>query len=283
VVILSALETADLIAGASEAGAGGYLTKPLRANDMARAMRMAIARHDDLMELRRVNQELKAHNEDLDAFADAVAHDLRNPTALLIGFAEALRKYRDTMSPEDFLVSLENIEQSGWRINEILDRLSLLGQARKLDAKYEPLDTATIVSNAQEHLASVIKEHDARIILPDSWPVALGQALWVEEVWVCLLQKAIRHSTGRPPTLKLDATVLPDSMVQFRIKDDGDRVEGDEQEPLFDPLPLRRKRKGLGISVARRILAKLGGEIEIESDDGKTLYGFTLPGEEFFG
>jgi two-component system OmpR family sensor kinase len=234
------------------------------------------------MELRRLNQELKAHNEDLDAFADAVAHDLRNPTALLIGFAEALRKYRDTMSADDFLVSLENIEQSGWRINQILDRLSLLGQARKLDAEYEPLDTGKIVANAQEHLTALIKEHNARIILPGSWPVALGQSLWVEEVWVCLLQKAIRHSTAKPPTLKLNAAVLPDGMVQFRIKDDGDEVGGDEKEPLFDPLPLRRKRQGLGISVARRILAKLGGEIEIESDNGRTLYAFTLPSEGFF-
>jgi signal transduction histidine kinase len=162
-----------------------------------------------------------------------------------------------------------------------MDQLVLLAQVHKLEAEMEPLDTASIVAHAQQRLAGVIEEHDARVIVPDTWPVALGQSSWVEEVWVNCLHDAIRDSKSTPPTLELDATALPDGMVQFWIKDNGRRAEPGEHDPLFDPLPQRRKGYGLRMSLARRIVDRLGGHTEVESNAGQTLYTFTLPGLEY--
>lgn len=58
VVILSAHEDKGEIVKAARAGVGAYLVKPPRAADLDRAMAIAVARHSDLMELRRVNAEL---------------------------------------------------------------------------------------------------------------------------------------------------------------------------------------------------------------------------------
>lgn len=66
VVILSAHETMDLVAKASSVGAGAYLTKPLRADEVGRAIAIAIARHKDLLELIKLNQELTYKNHDLE-------------------------------------------------------------------------------------------------------------------------------------------------------------------------------------------------------------------------
>ena len=278
IVVISAFETSDLIREATEAGVGAYLIKPITAQDMKRAMAVAMARHEDLMALRRLNRDLKARNEDVDAFANAVAHDLQNPLALLIGFAEALRKYRGTMSEEDLEISLQNIEQSGWRISHIMDQLVLLAKARKLERELVPLDTAAIVGQAQHRLADLIEQHDAEIITPDSWPRAQGHPPWVEEVWVSSLQHAIRHSERKPPILRLDGEVLPGGMIQFRVTVNGYDASLDEDQVLFEPLPLHRKGHGLGLSVARRIVDSLGGEFKVESKAADTLYSFTLPG-----
>jgi two-component system, response regulator PdtaR len=59
VVVLSAHEGVQDIARASAAGVGAFLVKPPRASDLERAIAIAVARHADLMELRRVNAELK--------------------------------------------------------------------------------------------------------------------------------------------------------------------------------------------------------------------------------
>ncbi len=283
IVVISAFETSDLIREATEAGVGAYLIKPISAKDMERAMAVAMARHEDLMRLRRLNQDLKARMEDVDTFANAVAHDLQNPLALLIGFAEALRKYRDSMTEEDLEISLQNIEQSGWRISQIMDQLVLLAKARKLEGEIQLLDTAAIVSQARDRLDDVIRQHDAKIITPDTWPKAQGHSPWVEEVWVACLQHAIRHSDQKPPTLLLDGKALSEEMIQFRIRVNGIGADLGEDQILFEPLPLGRKGHGLGMSVARRIVDTLGGELKVEDMGGGTLYAFTLPGVTALG
>lgn len=66
VVILSAHETMDLVEKASSVGAGAYLTKPLRADEVGRAIAIAIARHQDLLQLMVLNQELTDKNQELE-------------------------------------------------------------------------------------------------------------------------------------------------------------------------------------------------------------------------
>ena len=63
VVVLTAYETPELVEEASAVGVGAYLVKPPNAREMERAITIAIARFDDLMELRRLNAELQAGNK----------------------------------------------------------------------------------------------------------------------------------------------------------------------------------------------------------------------------
>jgi AmiR/NasT family two-component response regulator len=59
VVVLTAYDTPELVEQASAAGVGAYLLKPPDAHEMDRAIAIAMARFDDLMELRRLNAELQ--------------------------------------------------------------------------------------------------------------------------------------------------------------------------------------------------------------------------------
>lgn len=59
IVILSAHESEDLLIQAGKVGAGAYLTKPPRSAEIDRAITIAVARHHDLMEMRRLNRQLK--------------------------------------------------------------------------------------------------------------------------------------------------------------------------------------------------------------------------------
>lgn len=66
VVVLTAHNDRKLIDEASEAGVGAYLTKPPQADEIDRAITIAMARHEDLMKLRRLSGELETRNADLE-------------------------------------------------------------------------------------------------------------------------------------------------------------------------------------------------------------------------
>lgn len=65
VIILSAHETMELVDLAGRAGAAAYLTKPPKSAEIDRAITIAMARHDDLVELRRLNRELEKALDDI--------------------------------------------------------------------------------------------------------------------------------------------------------------------------------------------------------------------------
>ncbi len=72
VVILTAYDSPDLVEQAGEVGAGAYLVKMPRAREIERGLTIAVARFDDMMELRRLNAELQSRNEALQAALDKV-------------------------------------------------------------------------------------------------------------------------------------------------------------------------------------------------------------------
>lgn len=90
VVILSAYELPDLVRRASEAGVGAYLIKPSNPQELERAVTIAIARFGDLLELRRLNAELQARNQELQEALDKVK-TLRG----LLPICSSCKKIRD--------------------------------------------------------------------------------------------------------------------------------------------------------------------------------------------
>jgi signal transduction histidine kinase len=228
--------------------------------------------------------ELEAQNEELDAFAHTVAHDLQNPLSLIIGFAETLEKDYARLSSSELESYLRTIAQSSRRTGNIVDELLLLAGVRRMQVEIQPLEMAGIVAQALRRLADATEQHQAEVVLPEGWPVAMGYRPWVEEVWVNYLSNAIKYG-GRPPLVELGAEVQPDGLVRFWVRDNGRGLTPEEQAQLFVPFTklaqVRAGGHGLGLSIVRRIVGRLGGQVGAESDGvpGRgSLFFFTLPG-----
>ncbi len=228
---------------------------------------------------------LQARNEDLDAFAHTVAHDLRHPLTLMIGFAEALMHDYVTLPPERQQRYLQNIWQSANRMNNIVDELLLLSEVRRTDKQRMPLDMIGIVAQAQQRLADMIEQYHADIVTldPSAWPQAMGYGPWIEQVWVNYLSNAIKYG-GRPPRVELGATSQSDGTVRFWVRDNGNGLTPENQARLFKPFTrldqVRAQGYGLGLSIAQRIVEKLGGQVGVESagvPGQGAVFFFTLP------
>ncbi|CAG0932579.1 two-component system, OmpR family, phosphate regulon sensor histidine kinase PhoR [Thermoflexales bacterium] len=229
--------------------------------------------------------ELRARNEELDAFAHTVAHDLKNPVHVIIGHAELLAQ-DIARSGDERQQFLRVIEQTSYQISMIIDELLLLAELRKSEVKTSRLNMGRIVTESVRRLNADIRQTQAEIICSDTsaWPVALGYGPWVEEVWANYLSNALKYG-GTPvaaPRIEIGAALQLDGMGCYWVRDHGRGLTAEEQGSLFTPFTrldqARTSGHGLGLSIVRRIVEKLGGQVGLSSQVGKgSLFYFTLP------
>lgn len=246
---------------------------------------IALQRHWAEETLRQRTAELEAQNKELDAFAHTVAHDLKNPLQLLVGYAELLEEEQAQMAPEEVTRLLRTMARRGRKMDSIINELLLLAGVRKMDVELQSLDMAQIVAEAQERLSDLVAEHQAELIVPSSWPGACGYAPWVEEVWTNYLSNAIKYG-GRPPLVELGGTAGSDGQTRFWVRDNGPGLDAQARSQLFIPFTqlsqVRAEGHGLGLSIVRRIVEKLGGEVGLEpaAASGRgSVFFFTLPAD----
>ena len=288
VIFMTALsETVDKVKGFN-VGAVDYITKPIHQEEVL----ARVTAHLTIQSLQKSLQEQNARLQqeiterqkliaELDAFAYTVAHDLQNPLSVIIAYTEVLQANWATAEEREEAVSA--IGQNGQRMTNIIKELLLLAKMRKSDVILKPVDMARIVDEAKQRLVVMIEERQARIIKPDVWPVALGQAAWLEEVWVNYLTNGIKYG-GHPPCLELGATVQGDGKVRFWVQDNGRGLTPEEQAKVFVPFTqlnqVETEGNGLGLSIVQRIVEKLGGQVSVKSDGvpGRGCrFSFTLP------
>ncbi|HZY40834.1 MAG TPA: PAS domain S-box protein [Anaerolineae bacterium] len=251
--------------------------------DITARQRAEQALQDRNRDLADLNAELQTRNEDLDAFAHTVAHDLKNPLHLVVGFAETLVEADETLTLAEQTGALRNIARNARKMNNIIDELLLLAEVRKTQMVPRPLDLARILADAQQRLTDMIDDSQAEISVPATWPVVMGYAPWVEEVWVNYLSNALKYG-GQPPRVKLGAELLLDGMVRLWVRDNGLGLSPEEQARLFTPFArldqVRARGHGLGLSIVRRIVEKMGGQVGVVSvglPETGSLFYFTLP------
>ncbi len=236
----------------------------------------------DITGRKQVEQEREKLIEELDAFAHTVAHDLKNPVGLIMGFAEALAT-TPTLQNEDRRWCIDAIWRNGNKMNNIIDELLLLAGVRKTQVLMTPLNMGLVVAEARQRLTDMIASCQATLVLPATWPPAMGYAPWVEEVWVNYINNALKYG-GQPPRVEMGGEVQPDGTVRFWVRDNGSGLTPEEQANLFTPFTrldqTRATGHGLGLSIVRRIMGKLGGQAGVESHcipgQGSIFY-FTLP------
>jgi signal transduction histidine kinase/DNA-binding response OmpR family regulator len=222
--------------------------------------------------------------EELDAFAYTVGHNLRDTLALIIGYTDLLKE--NARLPEELQEYLNAVARNGRKMNTVIEELELLAGIRKAKIELKPLNMARIIAEVRQRLAYLIEEYQAEITVSGYWPVALGHTPWVEEVWTNYLSNALKYG-GHPPHIHLGATERSDGMIRFWIRDNGPGLTAEEQAQLFTEFTRLSQTRvggyGLGLSIVRRIVSRLGGDIGVESDglpDQGSIFYFTLPSAE---
>jgi signal transduction histidine kinase len=257
--------------------------RPIFSDRRRSGVNAAVVVVNDITDQKRAEQERERLIDELEAFAHTVAHDLKNPIGLVVGYADLLEMRADSLTPAELRASAQAISRIARKMNNIIEELLLLAEVHNDHVHAEPLDMAFIVLEAQQRLEEDIRQSQAQITAPRQWPAVLGQAQWVEEVWVNYLSNALKYG-GRPPHIELGYAVQLDGMVRFWVRDNGQGIPTEQQSQIFVPFTRlvrsQAKGHGLGLSIIARIIERLGGQVGVESDylsgQGSTFF-FTLP------
>lgn len=293
IIFMTALaDTVDKVKGFS-LGAADYITKPIqheevlaRVSTQLHFCRLQKQLTSQNLELQEQKIELEQRNMELDAFARTVAHDLKNPLNIIVGYADILLETcanTSSQSEQDSLISIRSISQAANKMTNIIDALLLLaGVSRQQHVATTSLDMNAILNQVlKERLNTMLKEYKASVHLPTTLPLAAGYQPWIEEVWVNYLSNGLKYG-GRPPVMNIGANVQDDGMIRFWVHDNGPSLTTESQAQLFTPFTRLHKDRaeghGLGLSIVRQVIEKLGGKVGIESEPGQgCLFYFTLP------
>ena len=236
-------------------------------------------------DLRQLSIELQERNEDLEAYAHTVAHDLKSPVSAITSFSELVYNEIGQLPESKIKKFSYHILKSSKSLSNIIEELLLFASLQKTDIKIVELNMNDIVVSAIERLIHMKEKSEAVIKLPDQWLSAVGHAPWVEEVWKNYLSNAFKYG-GVPPVIEIGCDPIgsrfnPET-IKYWIKDHGPGISEKNQKRLFNKFErldqVTANGYGLGLSIVRRIIEKLGGTVGVESEPGKgTTFFFTLP------
>lgn len=274
IIFISALDDVQDKVKSFALGGVDYIPKPFHDEEV-------LARVQTHLTIRKLQKSLNEQIAELNAFAHTVAHDLKNPLALIVGFSDFLVATNHQLSDEEKALNLTKIQKAGNKAANIIDELLLLASVRQQDVVTTPLEMAAILFAAQDRLTYMIDEYQAQISMHTQWPTALGYAPWVEEIWVNYLSNGLKYG-GRPPQLELGGEIMADGRCRYWVKDNGPGIEPEHLGRLFAEFmrigEMRVEGHGLGLSIVQRISQKLGGEVGVTSQLGQgSEFYFILP------
>jgi DNA-binding response OmpR family regulator/two-component sensor histidine kinase len=303
VLMISGNRTApeDLAEGL-EAGADGYLTKPVDSKVLLahiRALLRIKKAEQDLTESREeyrqvaeqliaTNQRLEEYNRLKAEFIANMSHELRTPLTAIIGFAQLIQlRPPSTPVPRECTIAFERILRNGKHllslIDEVLDIAKI--EAGRMRLHREHFDIAELTQSAFSELQALAlqKGLEYRLSIPEELPLALTDPLRVRQIMINLLSNAIKFT--QKGTVEVELIPFGSDEFRFIVRDTGIGIKEDAVGIIFErfrqvdgALTRTAGGTGLGLSIVKQIVSLLGGRIEVSSKLGEgSVFTVTLP------
>ncbi|MBW4562480.1 MAG: hybrid sensor histidine kinase/response regulator [Mojavia pulchra JT2-VF2] len=300
IVVLTNTNDEALAIEAVRQGAQDYLVKrQVNVDVLVRALHYAIERKQVLESLRTTNKTLQSRVEERTAelvkaqeinqfkseFVSMLSHDIRNPLNTILLAAGLLQNNDERLTNEKKRSHLQMIRAAIKNMAQLLDEVSLIGQADsgKLPCEFISLDLEAFCRQLVEEAQLTIGEKHLNVVFSSMGE--LDGAVWDESllrhILANLLTNAIKYSLPGG-TVRFEVIGQEDIII-FRIQDYGIGIPEKDQKRLFQPFQRAENvgsipGTGLGLAIVKKCVEAHGGDILVDSTVGVgTTFTVILP------
>ncbi|MGB7416431.1 MAG: ATP-binding protein [Thermosynechococcaceae cyanobacterium] len=237
-------------------------------------------------QLERANQllanamsSLNQRNQELDAFAYIVSHDLKAPLRGISNLSEWLIEDLQDQIPAENCQQLGLIQTRVFRMEAMIDGVLQYSRAGKQAIEKRSVDLRVLL---QEVIDSLTPPKTFQFQLPETLPCIEVQALLLEQVFTNLISNAIKYH-DRPDGRIQIACEDQGKHLQFSVIDDGPGIDPEHHQSIFDIFQTlstaeQAKGTGIGLTIIKKIIEQQGGTIWVDSERDKgSAFSFTWP------
>jgi len=212
-----------------------------------------------------------------------VSHDLRNPLATISMAAEQLIRLPEKLEPHRVAKHAGAIKQNAGRMERLIDDLLHVGRVDtgRLSIELQRVSASSLVADAVSTFEAIAAERSIRLVsppLPDTdVQCDRGRIL---QVLSNLIGNAVKFSP-RGGVIRIGGE-LGRGVYRFSISDQGKGLAPDQLEHVFErywqATETKHRGSGLGLYIAKGIVDAHGGQIWVESAEGRgSTFHFTIP------
>ncbi len=244
-----------------------------------------VAVKEDITEKKRLEEALREANEALDKankfktqLLGNVSHDMRTPLGGIVGYSEMLLDGALGPINEKQRHALEGIFYSAQQLVEFTS--ALLNQAELESGRirlnitlFSPKDLLKVVPSVEAVAAPKGVEVHTEIA-PNIPEKVYGDPYWIRQIIANLLGNAVKFTEKGHVWLRIYG--IDDDHWAIEVEDTGIGIPENMLDEIFEPFrqvdgsPTRRyKGSGLGLSIVKRLVELMHGEIKVESTPGK--------------
>lgn len=232
-------------------------------------------------ELLAIQIELKEKNEELKNFAGIVSHDMKMPLANMIITSDMLRSKYGHLLDDQGKVYLDYIKQSSFTLSEyITGMLEHYESDKTASLNDETFDSQDLLEEIIELLNINI---DCEINLPEENIEMQANRVALEQIILNLVSNSLKYNDKDRINIDIDC-YEKEGFYHFIITDNGTGIPKNKLKSIFELFTTigeldrnGKKGNGIGLSTVKKLVAKLGGEIEVSSELGKgTVFQFYI-------
>jgi signal transduction histidine kinase len=249
-----------------------WLPKPFNAGELLQVVNRYL-RPAESSDLAPVTAPGSSGDEDKKRFFHEVAHQLKTPIAVLKEFAQLFQEGFGGDLTEKQGQYLEAIDNNIDRLLYLVDHIDQLSRVEtgSWSIHLDQVDPAAVVKKVADNWRPVLEKSDSKLIedVAEGLPPIEADILALEQVLFNMVDNARKYG---PPggTIILRCALSGEDHIDIEVEDQGVGIPEEEREAVFQPfnrLPEHQSSPGLGLglTVARDLVQRMGGDLRLES------------------
>ncbi len=234
-------------------------------------------------EITAINQRLSHANDELSQFAYRSSHDLRAPLTTIKGLAKFAQEDLADGEVSEVARNLKTITRQAGKLDRLVGDILDLSRADLADQDPDKIDLQQLIAEVADQQRLQAESKSVALKLNDAYSVEIrSQATRVTQILENLISNGIKYSDPSKSNRWVEVTALTlDEEVRLRVSDNGLGIPEEHLDKLFTMFQRFHSNvevgSGLGLSIVKKHVDKLGGEIRCESSPAGTTFTVSLP------